>query len=171
MPANVEIKARISSVAALLPRAMALADDPPQRIYQDDTFFDVTHGRLKLRVFGDGSGELIQYLRPDQDGPRRSDYVIAPVLEPEALREALARACGEIGRVRKQRTILLAGQTRIHLDQVEGLGDFIELEVVLREDQSEDEGRRIALDLMAALGIGLDALVGRAYLDLLAELG
>jgi predicted adenylyl cyclase CyaB len=170
MPANVEIKARIASVAALLPRAIALADDPPQRIHQDDTFFDITHGRLKLRVFGDGSGELIHYLRPDEDGPKRSDYAIAPVHAPETLREVLARACGQIGRVRKQRTLLLAGQTRIHLDQVEGLGDFLELEVVLREGQAEDEGRAIALALMAQLGIGVQALVGRAYIDLLSEL-
>jgi len=170
MPANVELKARITSAEALLPRAIALADDPPQRIHQDDTFFDVALGRLKLRVFGDGSGELIHYLRPDDDGPKRSDYVIAPVFEPESLREALARACGELGRVRKQRTMLLVGQTRIHLDQVEGLGDFLELEVVLDQGQSEDEGRRIALALMAELGVEREALVGRAYLDLLAEL-
>ena len=170
MPTNVEFKARIASVAALLPRAIALADDPPQRICHDDTFFDVAHGRLKLRVFGDGSGELIHYLRPDDDGPKRSDYVIAPVHSPELLRDVLAHACGQIGRVRKRRTLLLAGQTRIHLDQVEGLGDFLELEVVMREDQTEDEGRAIALALMAELGIGVQALVGRAYIDLLAEL-
>ena len=170
MPANVELKARITSAEALLPRAIALADDPPQRIAQDDTFFDVAQGRLKLREYADGSGELIHYHRPDEAGPRRSDYLIAPVYEPGALRAVLARACGEIGRVRKQRTLLLAGQTRIHLDEVEGLGNFLELEVVLREGQSEDEGRQIALALMAALGVGADALVGRAYLDLLAEL-
>ena len=170
MPANVEIKARIGSVAALLPRAAALADDPPQRIHQDDTFFDVARGRLKLREFGDGSGELIHYLRPDDGGPKRSDYVIAPVHSPELLRDVLAHACGQIGRVRKQRTIVLAGQTRIHLDEVEGLGDFLELEVVLREGQSEDEGRQVALALMVELGVGSDALAGRAYLDLLAEL-
>ena len=170
MPVNVEIKARIPSVEALLPRAIALADDPPQRITQDDTFFGVARGRLKLREFADGSGELIHYERPDSEGPKRSDYVIAPVSGPGALRDALARACGEIGRVRKQRTILLAGQTRIHLDEVEGLGAFLELEVVLREGQSEHEARQIALALMAELGVGREALVGRAYLDLLAEL-
>jgi adenylate cyclase class IV len=171
MPANVEIKARIASVDSLLPRATALADDPPQRIRQDDTFFAVAHGRLKLREFGDGSGELIHYERADADGPKRSDYAIAPVLEPEALREALARACGELGRVRKQRTLLLAGQTRIHLDQVEGLGDFLELEVVLQPGQTEDEGRAIALALMTELGIAPDALVSGAYLGLLAAIG
>ncbi len=170
MRSNIELKARIASVDALLPRASALADDPPQRIHQDDTFFDVAYGRLKLRVFADGSGELIHYLRPDEQGPKRSDYLIAPVIDPDALRETLARACGEIGRVRKQRTLLLVGQARIHLDRVAGLGDFVEIEVVLRPDQPEAEGRAVALALLAELGVGTDALVGRAYLDLLAEL-
>lgn len=170
MAANVELKARIASVDALLPRAAALADDPPQRIHQDDTFFDVTHGRLKLRVFADGSGELIHYLRPDEPGPKRSDYRSAPVVDPDALRETLAHACGEIGRVRKERTLLLAGQSRIHLDRVDGLGDFVEIEVVLCPGQSEAEGRAIALALLERLGVGADALVGSAYLDLLAEL-
>lgn len=170
MPANVEIKARISSVADLLPLATALGDDEHvQRIVQDDTFFAVApgHGRLKLRVFGDGSGELIHYTRTDVLGPKRSDYRITPVAEPESLREVLTRACGLLGRVRKQRLLVLAGQTRIHLDRVDGLGDFLELEVMLRDDQSEADGEAIAHDLMARLGVAPEALLRGAYLDLL----
>ena len=168
MPSNVEIKARIVSVDALLPLARALCDDDhPQLIHQDDTFFDAPHGRLKLRVFGDGSGELIHYHRPDEDGPKLSDYVLAPVPEPESLREALARACGLLGRVRKERIMLLAGTTRIHLDRVDGLGDFLELEVVLAEGQTEAEGVAIADALMAQLQVQPSQLVRGAYLDLL----
>ena len=66
VPRNIEVKARIDSVEALLPRARSLADGPAQTIVQDDTFFVCTHGRLKLRDFGDGSGELIHYLRADE---------------------------------------------------------------------------------------------------------
>lgn len=168
MPANVEIKARIASVEALLPLARALSDDEhPQRIHQDDTFFSVPQGRLKLRVFGDGSGELIQYQRSDDNGPKRSDYVLVPVVDPDGLREALARACGLLGRVRKQRILVLARPTRIHLDRVEGLGDFLELEVMLADGQSEAEGTAIAHALMARLGVRDDQLVAGAYLDLL----
>ena len=168
MPANVEIKARIESVDAMLPLAMALSDgDPPQLIHQDDSFFDAPHGRLKLRVFGDGSGELIHYHRANGDGPRLSDYVLAPASEPESLRLALTRACGLLGRVRKQRILLLAGPTRIHLDKVEGLGDFLELEIKLRDDQTEAEGKAIAQELMARLSIRPEQLVSVAYLDLL----
>ena len=168
MPANVEIKARIDSVEALLPLARALSDgDHPQLIHQDDTFFDAPHGRLKLRVFGDGSGELIHYQRADADGPKLSDYILAPAPEPESLREALTRGLGLLGRVRKERILLLAGATRIHLDRVEGLGEFLELEVGLQDGQTEAEGRAIAQGLMAALQIAPSQLVSGAYLDLL----
>ncbi len=168
MPANVEIKARIPSVDALLPLAQALSDDKHlQRIHQDDSFFAVPHGRLKLRVFGDGSGELIHYLRADAAGPKLSDYVLVPVAEPDSLRDALTRACGLIGRVRKHRILVLVGSTRIHLDQVEGLGDFLELEVMLQAGQTEAEGTAIAHDLMARLGVAPEQLVQGAYLDLL----
>ena len=168
MPANVEIKARITSVEALLPLARALGDDEhPQLIHQDDTFFAVPHGRLKLRVFGDGSGELIHYHRPDAHGPKLSDYVLAPAPEPESVREALTRACGQLGRVRKARILVLVGPTRIHLDRVEGLGDFLELEVTLADGQTEAEGTATAHALMARLGVAPDQLVSGAYLDLL----
>ena len=168
MPANVEIKARIDSVEALLPLARALSDDDhPQLIHQDDTFFDAQHGRLKLRVFGDGSGELIHYHRPDIDGPKVSDYLLAPVSEPEGLRAVLTRACGLLGRVRKERILVLVGATRVHLDRVEGLGDFLELEVVLADGQTEAEGVAIAHALMASLQVTPAQLVSGAYLDLL----
>ena len=167
MPRNIEIKARIDKFEALLVRAQALADGPPQTIAQDDTFFACAKGRLKLRDFGDGQAELIHYQRADAAGPKVSDYVRVPSADPAALREALSRALGVIGRVRKTRLLLLAGQTRIHLDRVEGLGDFVELEVVLREGQAEADGVVIAEALLARLGVAPAQRVAGAYLDLL----
>jgi predicted adenylyl cyclase CyaB len=164
---NVEIKARVASIDALLPRARALAQRDAERIAQDDTFFHVPHGRLKLREFADGSAELIHYQRADTPHAKLSDYRRVPMPDAAALREALERALGIVGRVRKQRMLLLAGQTRIHLDRVEGLGDFIELEVVLHDDQSEAEGARIADDLMHELGLHNAERIAGAYLDLL----
>jgi len=168
MPRNIEMKARISAVEDLLPRALALADGPAQSIAQDDTFFHVPQGRLKLREFEDGSAELIHYDRPDQGQAKASDYVRVPTPDPAALREALARGLGVRGRVRKQRLLLLVGTTRIHLDRVERLGDFLELEVVLQEGQSDAQGMALAEGLMHALDLdGAPRLAG-AYLDLLA---
>jgi len=170
MARNIEIKARISSVAAHALAAAAIADEGPIAISQDDTFFACPSGRLKLRAFSSTRGELIFYRRSDERGPKESYYVRSSA-EPDTLREVLALAYGEVGRVRKHRTLYLAGRTRIHLDRVEGLGDFLELEVVLREGESAQAGVREAEDLMRRLGVQPAQLVERAYIDLLAEKG
>jgi predicted adenylyl cyclase CyaB len=167
MARNVEIKARIESIEALLPAARAIAGGEPETIEQDDSFFPCPHGRLKLRDFGDGRGELIQYERPDASGPKTSTYVRSPTASPATLREALERALGTLGRVRKRRLLLLAGRTRIHLDRVEGLGDFLELEVVLRDGEADVDGVAEAHALMARLGVQPTQLRRGAYLDLL----
>ncbi len=167
MARNIEIKAHVADMAALAARAAGLADAGPTAIFQDDSFFACTDGRLKLRDFGDGRGELIFYRRPDATGPKESFYLRSPTDAPAALREVLAHANGIVGRVVKQRTLYLVGQTRVHLDRVEGLGDFMELEVVLNDADSSEDGVRIAHALMARLGIADEALVSGAYLDLL----
>lgn len=167
MPRNVEIKARIESVDALLPRVKAIADSGPTEIFQDDTFFSCPNGRLKLRAFSESAGELIFYQRPDVAGPKESFYVISPTASPDTLREALSLAYGQTGRVRKHRTLFLAGRTRIHLDRVDDLGDFLELEVVLSETQDSEDGIRIARELLATLGISPQQLIEGAYVDLL----
>ena len=168
MARNIEIKARIASVEAVLARATSIADGAPVVIDQDDTFFAVAHGRLKLRRFADGSAELIQYHRDDSADAKASDYVRVPVADADALAEALTRACGTRGRVRKRRLLLMAGQTRMHLDRVDGLGDFLELEVVLRDGQSDADGTAIAERLMTELAIGPEDRLAGAYLDLIA---
>jgi adenylate cyclase len=169
MARNVEVKARIDSVAALLARVRPLADGEPQLILQDDSYFDCRDGRLKLRMLDSGDAELIHYRRPDREAAKLSDYVRVPVADPDALREALLRALGGIARVRKERTLLLIGQTRVHLDRVEGLGEFLELEVVLREGQSVDAGTAVADALLRQLGIGAEQLVATGYLELLSS--
>ena len=168
MARNVEIKARVRDVAALVARAAAIAESGPQRIDQDDTFFACANGRLKLRQFSPERGELIHYFRANSAGPRVSNYHIVPTAAPDALRDTLAAAMGIAGRVIKTRQLYLAGQTRIHVDAVQDLGDFVELEVVLRDDQSEDDGVKIAHALMQALGIAETDLLDVAYVDMLA---
>lgn len=169
MARNVEIKAQVDSLDAIEPLAAALSGQEPAALTQDDTFFTCTHGRLKLREFGDGTGELIFYQRADDTGPKESFYVISPTATPDTLREALTCAYGAIGRVKKQRRVFMAGRTRIHLDRVEGLGDFLELEVVLRDGESAAAGMEEARTLMAGLGVAPSQLVPGAYLDLLAS--
>jgi predicted adenylyl cyclase CyaB len=122
---------------------------------------------LKLRDFADGSGELIRYERADSKQPSESQYVRAPTDDPGALKEALENALGVRQVVRKQRTVHLVGQTRIHLDRVEDLGEFIELEVVLTSGQSFADGVRVAEGLMEKMEIEERDLIDAAYVDLL----
>ena len=167
MARNIEIKARIENIEEIELKARALADRRPIVIAQDDTFFACEQGRLKLRVFAADAGELIFYRRANQSGPKESFYIISPTTSPNSLREALALAYGVTGRIRKTRTLYLVGRTRIHLDRVADLGDFVELEIVLREDESAQIGVAEAEELMSALGIDSTRLVEGAYVDLL----
>ncbi|XP_030815793.1 uncharacterized protein LOC115910093 [Camarhynchus parvulus] len=142
-----------------------------QVLLQTDTFFRVPRGRLKLRRTQDGRGELIFYERPDSASPKLSRFSITPTADPEGLQAVLSQSLGVLGTVRKERLLFLLGQTRLHLDRVQGLGDFLELEVVLRPEQSEEDGQRLARELLQELGIGEQDLISGAYLDLLLAQG
>ena len=164
---NVEIKARVQDVGTFIPRLAQIATSGPVEIAQDDTFFNCVTGRLKLRAFSNDSGELIFYRRVNQAGPKESFFIRSPTSSPETLRESLSLAYGQIGRIRKYRTLFLVGRTRVHLDRVEGLGHFLELEVVLVDDESPEQGIQEASQLMDRLGVQPEQLIDGAYLDLM----
>jgi len=169
MPANIEIKARVQDFADIKSRAEKLSDTPVEVIPQEDIFFNVEKGRLKLRILAPDNAQLIFYTRPDQEGPKRSDYHIALTSDPENLKRVLELAYGIRGVVKKTRYLYLVGQTRVHLDDVEGLGQFMELEVVMREGQSDAEGQKIAEGLMTSLGVERGDLLEGAYMDLMED--
>ncbi|MGA7193337.1 MAG: class IV adenylate cyclase [Anaerolineales bacterium] len=169
MPTNIEIKARVRNFPDLKRRAESLSDSPLEVIPQEDTFFVIPKGRLKLRVLAPNRAQLVYYERPNQGGPKRSDYFIFNTNDPENLKTALKLALGIRGVVKKTRYLYMVGQTRVHLDDVEGLGYFMELEVVLRDDQSDDEGQAIANDLMKKLSVESTDLIEGAYMDLLEK--
>jgi len=170
MSRNVEIKAVLRDRDAIIAAAASRSDSVPEMISQHDFFFRCGVGRLKLRVFEPDCGELIQYDREDSAGPRCSRYQIAYTSTPEILLDILTRTLGRTGEVKKTRILFLIGQTRVHIDTVEGLGVFLELEVVLRPEQTEDDGRKIAEALLGEFGIKNDQLIAEAYVDLLANL-
>ncbi len=167
MPINIEIKALARDLAELRRRIEPLSDAPVQVISQADTFFNTPRGRLKLRMLAPDRAQLVYYERPDQGGPKRSDYHIFETADPERLKTVLVFALGVRGVVKKVRHLYLVGQARVHLDEVEELGSFMELEVVLRPGQSEAEGQLIAEDLMSKLGIEKADLLEGAYMDLI----
>jgi len=169
MARNIEIKAHARDFRKQTRIAEKLGKGKSELIVQEDTFFNVPAGRLKLRVFGNGTGELIQYERKDSRGPSESNYLLSPTRNPESLRALLTEALGVRAVVRKHRMVYFCGQTRIHLDQVEGLGPYIELEVALEDDQGVAEGEAIAEELMAKLEIEDNDLIDTAYVDLLLD--
>jgi predicted adenylyl cyclase CyaB len=169
MPRNIEIKARVSHIETLTAKVTAIADQGPLEIVQDDTFFECAAGRLKLRTFAGGDGELIFYRRNDQLGPKESFYLRTPVFAPETMREVLSWAYGQVGRVRKHRTLFLIGRTRVHVDRVSGLGDFLELEVVLDEDEPAEVGVIEAHRILAQLFVEPPQFIEGAYVDLLVR--
>ena len=167
MPSNIEIKARVRDFDEIRRRAESISDSPLAVILQEDIFFNVPQGRLKLRVLAPDRGQLIYYQRADQGGPKRSDYQISESTDPDSLKHVLELAYGIRGVVKKTRYLYLAGQTRIHLDDVEGLGQFMELEVVLQDGQGDAEGQAIAEGLMSSLGVERSDLLEGAYMDLI----
>jgi len=168
MATNIEIKAKIRDFDRLKKWVEQISDTPVEIIPQTDTFFHTPQGRLKLRELG-GHGQLIYYERVDVSGPKRSNYFISHTDEPASLAEVLTFGLGVRGVVRKQRLLYLVGKTRIHLDQVEGLGNFLEFEVVLDDEDTPEEGEQIAAELMQTLGIKETDLVEGAYMDLLEK--
>ncbi len=169
MPANIEIKARVHDFIALRQKAEQLSDAPCQVIPQEDTFFNCPHGRIKIRELGPEHGQLVYYLREDAAGPKHSEYKIFEADNPAGLKLILAQAYGVRGVVSKVRYLFMVGQTRIHLDDVLGLGKFMELEVVLRPDQTDEQGQAIAEELMRELGIQEADLIDGAYMDLMEK--
>lgn len=177
MSRNIEIKARVPDLLKFQQRAEILSNSLGSQIEQEDIFFSCPQGRLKLRLFGrnqedpskEGKSQLIFYRRDDTAGPKCSTYSIynSDGESENSLMNTLALAYGVKGRVKKIRLLYKVGQTRIHLDRVENLGTFMELEVVLRPDESLEDGRILAQELMAQLGITPDSCVEGAYMDLL----
>ncbi|XP_045781646.1 uncharacterized protein LOC123878495 [Maniola jurtina] len=171
---NVEIKAKISDYDAICEIAEALSGSPPTVIQQDDTFYKVNKGRLKMRVYANTSATLVRYDRDDKEGPKLCDYDLLQFSVSESkkakdLDDILQKCLGIRGRVVKERRLYMVGQTRIHIDKVQDLGNFMELEVVLRPEQSLQDGQDIARDLQTKLGVKDEDLIQCAYVDLLDE--
>jgi adenylate cyclase class IV len=163
---NVEKKYRCDDLSIVAKRAEELGAEPAGVLRQEDHFFDAPLGRLKLRDFGDGRGELIGYARPNRSEARTARYLIYPTEQPLELVSVLRFALGYRGVVRKSRTLYLHRNTRIHLDSVEGLGTFVELETVLTT-LNETQGQSELRELERALELDATQAVPQAYIDLI----
>jgi adenylate cyclase class IV len=169
MGRNIEVKMRLGAEDSIERLGTLLEGLPREELQQEDTFFQVARGRLKLRAFDESSGELILYERANNEEPKISSYSIARTGDPIVLLHILSSVLPVVGVVRKKRIVFFKGQTRIHLDRVEDLGCFLELEVVLSDEQSEAEGRVIAEGLLDELRLDRSQSVSEAYIDLLTR--
>jgi homotetrameric cytidine deaminase len=170
---NVELKARDPDPARTLERALALGAEDMGEIRQVDTYFAGARGRLKLREQEtDGPtlwDELIEYSRPDSTDARTSNYTRVPVADAEPLREALDSAYGTLATVTKRRRLLLWHGVRIHLDEVEGLGSFLEFEAVADTGPDLTAERERVEHLRAELEVDDANLIATSYSDLVLE--
>lgn len=165
---NIELKARKEHLAAALLTCSEIGATAHGEIHQTDTYFCVPEGRLKLREAHPGRCELIFYRRPDVPGPKGCDYTLYPT-SPD-IKAFLQEALGVLAVVAKKRKLYLWENVRIHLDEVQGLGTFIEFEAVLPEnaDPSKDDakGHQQLVYLMNAFDIDAETCETGSYLDL-----
>jgi homotetrameric cytidine deaminase len=166
---NVELKARDADPRGSLARALGIGAEDRGEISQRDTYYSRARGRLKLREQEPGEAELIAYQRPDSPDPRESAYRIVEIADPEATRDALDASLGTLVVVEKRRRLLLWDGVRIHLDQVDGLGTFVELEAVAEPGSDLSAEHDKVKRLRAELHIDDDALVAGSYSDLLLD--
>ena len=172
---NVELKAMDPDPARSLAVCRELGAEDKGVLRQRDTYFRTRSGRLKLREQEPGGATLIQYDRPDAAAARESRYRLTAVAEPDDLRASLDAALGTLVVVDKQRHLLLWDGVRIHLDTVDGLGSFVELEGVAPPESDLSAEEEKVARLREALGIeeiltdsysdrllGADALVAAA---------
>jgi len=165
MARNIEIKARVGDLAAARAVAVSLGARPHVVEVQTDRYYALDGGRrLKVRSIDGGRSELIDYRRPEASGVRASDYTVTPLAPGEG-------PSGEpVVTVRKRREVLLIDNVRVHLDQVDGLGSFLELEAVVDAAHDDAACRRQVDRIMSALGLAENDLIRASYSELLGAL-
>jgi adenylate cyclase, class 2 len=168
---NVEIKARCSDLEPVRAALRRRRADYRGLDRQTDTYFRCPTGRLKLRE-GDIENALIHYARADQAGPKESVVTLCPIQRDALLRPVLEQALGVLVAVRKRREIWFVGNVKIHLDEVDELGSFVEIEAI---DAGCSLGREHLQaqceELMALLGVRREDLLERSYSDMLLARG
>jgi len=169
MSKNIEIKAKVN-LDDIEKKVVLLKNiSTPQIILQEDVFLNHNEGRLKLRKFPNGKSELIFYKRDNLNGPKSSEYYIYNSTNTKELQNFLINSFGLRGIVRKTRKLYLLNNTRIHLDKVDSLGEFLELEVIVNDEYNETACKKTADDLINYLQISEEMLIDKAYIDLLEE--
>jgi adenylate cyclase class 2 len=162
---NVELKAKDPDPEGSLATCRSLDAVDRGVISQRDIYFDVPHGGLKLREEEPGKPHLIQFQRASLPQQRQSSYRIIGIEDSVSLRAALRESLGERGVVVKRRHLFLWHDVRIHLDEVRGLGSFLELEAVAPADSDLAREYQLVAELRDAFRITDERLCANGYAD------
>lgn len=166
---NIEIKARTSKAEFIRDYLLKAGADFKGTDVQTDTYFKVPSGRLKLRQ-GKIENNLIFYDRPNQEGPKQSDFFLHPVQDGEGLKTILTKALGIKVTVTKTREIWYIGNVKFHIDELKGLGNFVEIEAGNKlADVSIEELDHQCRHYMSEFGITKEDLLSDSYSDMLLE--
>jgi predicted adenylyl cyclase CyaB len=165
MPQNLELKARISSMSEAVRSAKNLHIHCRRILHQCDVYYNVPHGRLKLRIINKHSAELIYYNRPNNKSNRYSDYCLLPISNPKLTNAFYTAAFNQKVVVEKKRRLYIYKNARIHLDNVCGLGTFIEFEVMVKHGKRQ--AQTLLEFLLTQFEIKRAATIAVSYSDLL----
>ncbi|MFQ5629498.1 MAG: class IV adenylate cyclase [bacterium] len=163
---NIEIKARYTDFAFARKCVRQEGGNHHSTMQQSDVYFRVVNGRLKLRYLEKDIGYLVYYERDDNPEPRASEYYIYDTKRPAELQHLLSAAHGILAKVNKRREVYLIDNVRVHLDEVEGLGQFIEFEAVMDSKSHTDAEIAKIETLIVRFRIDRKNLLSQSYLDM-----
>lgn len=166
---NVEFKAELRDATLARSIARRLGGRLVDTLVQTDTYFRVPHGRLKRRETPGQEPQWIEYRRADEAGAQVSRYRVWTEAQARERFGSFPLPVRVV--VRKRREVYLVGETRVHLDQVEGLGMFVEFESPVRPGRSVGTGQRDVARLRSAFAPALGEAIAASYADLLAGEG
>ena len=166
---NIEIKARYPDSEKAHTIAKKIGAQWLGEETQIDTYFIVPHGRFKLRESSKHGGQLVPYIRPNSEGPKKSTYQILPVSQPSEFKKLMTEILGVDVVVEKKRSVYILGNIRIHIDVVQGLGHFFEFEAVYENLEDETKEKQKVSDLLKVFEIHDTQLLKFSYRELLSN--
>lgn len=167
MKKNFEIKVKLKDPNKTLNLVRSICRDKKvikQKQLQEDIYYRINKGRLKLRIIDGKTGNLIHYFRSNERGKRVSKYTISETNTPTELNKILSSLYGVLIKVKKSREITIIDNVRIHIDKVSGLGNYLEIEVIF---DSIMKARIIMADLIKQLELDEKNFIKVSYSDLL----
>lgn len=169
MAVNIEIKSVVTDYEETKLRLQHLGIREESILHQKDVFYKVPFGRLKLRSIDDQVHELIVYFRHNSQTPKPSKYLRIHIKNPGVLNYLLMHMFGIRGVVEKERRLFLQDNIRFHIDRVKNLGNYFEIEYILRESEAKSIAQDKVNTLLKMLEISSQQLISESYIDLLCQ--